>query len=767
MNKLLLKITAILLLSGISCFSQDFYDINTIRTIHLNFYDENWDFILDTMQMNNNDDRILADIIVDGITYDSVGVRFKGNSSYHPDRIKNPFNIKIDYVKDQDIYGVKKLKLSNMFRDPSCIREVLSYEILRNYMPASKANFVFLNINGNVHGLYTNVEAVNNDFLNKHFGSDYNSFFKCDPATITGEPEPPPPGCMPVTGISSPLIILGNDTICYEQSYEIKSDYGWSNLMNMIFELNENPENVNNYLNIDRALWMLAFNNIFINLDSYTGSGHNFYVYEDDYDKFNTIIWDMNENFGAFKHAGQGPPLNPYQMIHLSPVWNIDNPARPLIEKLLNITDYRNKYFAHYRTIINDFLANNALHDRAYELHDFINNYVFNDPNLLYSYQDFINSLEQTVGNPPHEILGINQLMDQRNFFLSNHPAINEQAPAISEVLRSVEFPTPADTVWITANVTNTTGVFLNFKTNRFAPFDEIEMYDDGEHNDGNPNDNVYGAGILPLSSGTIVFYYVYTENNSAGMFSPEQAEFETYSYQISGTGLLPGSVVINEFLSDNDSTVADQDGEYDDWIELYNNTSQDISLTGMFLTDDFSQPEKWVFPDTAIQANSYLIIWADDDEDQEGLHANFKLSKSGEEIMFSDFDGIVLDSIVFGQQFADTSYGRYPNGTGDFQFMPPTFGGENQLFTYVSETDYANYIKVYPNPATDFVIIEFTGALTTKEIEIEILDLFSNRYFQTIKNSVENNVHIQVSDLSSGIYLIRMGSYYQKIIIK
>ena len=224
---------------------------------------------------------------------------------------------------------------------------------------------------------------------------------------------------------------------------------------------------------------------------------------------------------------------------------------------------------------------------------------------------------------------------------------------------------------------------------------------------------------------------------------------------------------VINEFLSDNDSTVADQDGEYDDWIELYNNTSQDISLTGMFLTDDFSQPEKWVFPDTAIQANSYLIIWADDDEDQEGLHANFKLSKSGEEIMFSDFDGFVQDSIIFGQQFADTSYGRYPNGTGDFQFMPPTFGGENQLFTYVSETDYANYIKVYPNPATDFVIIEFTGALTTKEIEIEILDLFSNRYFQTIKNSVENNVHIQVSDLSSGIYLIRMGSYYQKIIIK
>ncbi|MCD4694624.1 MAG: hypothetical protein K8S16_00175, partial [Bacteroidales bacterium] len=84
------KLISIFLLAYIpfsfSSTAQDLYNINTIRTIHLNFYDENWDYILDTMQLNNNEDRILADIIVDGITYDSVGVRFKGNSSYHPDR---------------------------------------------------------------------------------------------------------------------------------------------------------------------------------------------------------------------------------------------------------------------------------------------------------------------------------------------------------------------------------------------------------------------------------------------------------------------------------------------------------------------------------------------------------------------------------------------------------------------------------------------------------------------------------------------------------
>jgi len=275
----------------------------------------------------------------------------------------------------------------------------------------------------------------------------------------------------------------------------------------------------------------------------------------------------------------------------------------------------------------------------------------------------------------------------------------------------------------------------------------------------------VYGAMILPYAPVTNVYYYIYSENNNAGMFSPESAELITYFYQVQGVVLLPGDIVINEFMADNENCVPDQNGEYDDWIELYNNTGQDIPLSGMFLSDDFSQPEKWVFPDTLIQAYDFLIIWADEDGSQEGLHANFKLSKSGEEIMFSNFDGTVLDSIQFGEQLTDTSFGRYPNGTGDFVFMPPTFGSENELFTFVPETDYANNIKIYPNPTIDYIRIEFTGQLTTEELEIEVLDLFSRRFFQSKKSSGVKNIRIPVSEISSGMYLIRIGSYYLKII--
>jgi len=711
MNRLLIFFVFVFMFFNISSSGQDLYDINNIRTINMNFYDENWDYILDTMILNHNEDRILADLIIDGITYDSVGVRYKGNSSYHPDRVKNPFNIKVDYIKNQDVYGVKKLKLSNMFKDPSCLREVLSYEILRNYIPASKANFIFLYINGNIHGLYTSVESIDKDFVKKHFGSDENSFFKCDPITITGTPEPPPPGCLPVVGIASPLIYMGDDTVCYQQSYEIKSDFGWTKLMDLILELNENPVNVHQMLNIDRALWMLVFNNIFVNLDSYTGSGHNYYVYENEFNRFNTIGWDLNENFGVFKNGGQGPPLNLEQMIYLSTKWNYLNPDRPLINKLLDIPEYWNKYYAHYRTMYKDFLLNDAMKNRAIELQQLIDTCVYNDPNLLYTYQDFLIALDQNIGFGNGMIPGINVLMDGRTFHLSNHPELTKQGPEITDVMCFPEFPNSEDTVWITAVITNSYACFLHYKTQRFAPFINISMFDDGNHHDGAANDDVFGAMILPVTQATTVYYYIYAENNDAAMFSPKKAEFDSYSYLVQGDEIMPGDIVINEFLADNDSVIPDQNDEYDDWFELFNNTDQDICLEGIFVSDDFNEPGKWIFPDTTIGANDFIIVWADDDEGQEGLHANFKLSKSGEEIILSNSDLTVLDSIQFGEQFTDTTFGRFPNGTGDFQFMPPTFGAVNQSFaqqiTLSSGYSFVSSRIIPENPDMEVVVQE------------------------------------------------------------
>jgi len=129
------------------------------------------------------------------------------------------------------------------------------------------------------------------------------------------------------------------------------------------------------------------------------------------------------------------------------------------------------------------------------------------------------------------------------------------------------------------------------------------------------------------------------------------------------------GIVVINEFMASNDETLADPQGEYDDWIELHNPTTSAIDLGGMYLTDDLSSPEKWQFPDTTLAANGYILVWSDGDEGATpGLHANFELSGDGEQIGLYDRDdrgNAVLDTLTFGLQESGVSAGRIPDGTG------------------------------------------------------------------------------------------------------
>ena len=139
--------------------------------------------------------------------------------------------------------------------------------------------------------------------------------------------------------------------------------------------------------------------------------------------------------------------------------------------------------------------------------------------------------------------------------------------------------------------------------------------------------------------------------------------------------------LVINEFMASNNSSETDPQGQYDDWIEIYNHGPYAIDIGGMYITDDFSAPTKWQIPPvTIIGPGVYLLIWADNDITDTGLHTNFKLDSNGEEIGLFDSDGITLiDSVTFPNQTTDISYGRYPDSTEDWRFFStPTPGNEN-----------------------------------------------------------------------------------------
>lgn len=149
-------------------------------------------------------------------------------------------------------------------------------------------------------------------------------------------------------------------------------------------------------------------------------------------------------------------------------------------------------------------------------------------------------------------------------------------------------------------------------------------------------------------------------------------------------------SVVINEFMTSNDLTIADSRGGYHDWIELYNLTQETIDLSGLYLSDNPKKPKLWRFPNgTRIGPYSYLLVWAsrssshtDMTAQSPELHANFQLSRSAEQILLVDSDengNAIIDRISYGRLLEDWSMGRYPNGIGEFSITPaPTPGTAN-----------------------------------------------------------------------------------------
>lgn len=128
----------------------------------------------------------------------------------------------------------------------------------------------------------------------------------------------------------------------------------------------------------------------------------------------------------------------------------------------------------------------------------------------------------------------------------------------------------------------------------------------------------------------------------------------------------------INEFLALNDSIFQDEAGEFDDWIEIYNSGDEPENIGGLYISDNAENLMKWMIPNgTFIQPQNFLLFWADEDQEQGELHTNFKLNGEGESLLLVDHDGItILDSISYGTQSNNISYGRMPDGGNVWQFF-------------------------------------------------------------------------------------------------
>lgn len=724
-------------------FSQDFYDRSTVQTIEIFFGFSNWDSQLDALA-STTEDYLLADSVrINGVTYDSVGVKYKGNSSYNANNNKNPLHIELDYTHGSyDYQGYTDIKLQNGYQDPSMIREVLSYAILEQYMDCPKANFANVYINGTLRGLYSNAESINDKFNGDHYYTTDGSHFKCNPVGGAG----------PGASVSPDLKYINADSSSYFNGYELKSDYGWNELVAFIDTLNNHFTEIDNNLDVDRAIWMLAFNNVLVNLDSYSGNfRQNYYLYKDLNERFVPTVWDLNMSFNGFP-GGAGNGVSGSSS--LDPMSNSTSTNHPLIVKLLSDPMYKRMYMAHIRTIVQENFDQTEFLSTANALRTTIDASVQADPYKFYTYTQFQNSLTTNVsgGGPMGATIpGLQIFMDARATYFSTNTNYTYSAPAISSVTPSNATPAYGETITITATCSNETTVYLGTRKEHQLRFDRVQMFDDGAHNDGVAGDHVYGASVM--LDGVTLEYYVYAENSQAGIFSPQRAEHEYH--QLNVTLQLPavGDILINEIMASNGTTAFDSNGENDDWIELYNTTGNGLNLSGLYLSDDATNLTKWLIPTgTSINAHDVLIIWTDEDSGQSGLHANFKLSALGEELFLTDGSmNTVYDDVVFGVQTEDISYARCPDG-GTFSFQSPTFDELNNCLVSLDENELPLEVMVYPVPTSGNVFIRSEEKGT---LNISIVDLQGRMVYTTSDdNSI---VEIPSTDWQSGWYQIRI----------
>ncbi len=432
----------------------------------------------------------------------------------------------------------------------------------------------------------------------------------------------------------------------------------------------------------------------------------------------------------------------------------------PVINIINSDPQYKRMLVAHMRTIVNEIIANNSYVTKAQQFQALIDTSVLSDNFKFYSYSQFQNGLTGNVSVGSYSVPGISNLLSARLTYLQGTPDFGYTTPVISGI--SISTPTPAlnSTVTISANVVNTNTVYLGYRDDLTKKFTRVIMYDDGAHNDGGSGDNVYGADLIVSS--TQVQYYIYAENNNAGMFSPERAEHEYYSIQTNIAQPNAGQIVINEFLAINLVDQTDESGTHEDWIELYNTSNTSLDLSGLYLSDSYSNPQKFVFPNnTIIPANGFLTVWADEDGTAgPSIHCNFKLADSGEQLILSKMSS-VLDSVSYGPQVADISYGRCPDGTGSFQQLTsPSYNASNCTVGVKEFVQTAGNISLFPNPAYEHVtLVSTVSSPLTYEVINTIGDVMMN-------GTLIQKTEINTSTLSQGIYFVKVSDKVLKLVV-
>ncbi len=245
-----------------------------------------------------------------------------------------------------------------------------------------------------------------------------------------------------------------------------------------------------------------------------------------------------------------------------------------------------------------------------------------------------------------------------------------------------------------------------------------------------------------------ILQYYIWAENDSTGIFSPERAQYEFYSIQPQAN---PGDVVINEVKTNNSTPYpAFSSGG---WIELLNNTTESIALKNAYLSNDSSNLYLWRLPDTLITSKSYFMIGMDNSFSTMDLNTGFSLANQNGSLFLTYGNGDPIDALHYSRLPSNLSVGRYPNGKGLFSTMVPTCAGYNSI-----PSSERAVFSVFPNPTQGSLYFELDDLKT--DLTIEIYNTLSQKvYSQAYSINEPTTVFcnsVNTDGLTAGVYYLK-----------
>ncbi len=343
------------------------------------FYFDQEDFLDSLYNSQLTKEYMPADVKINGVLYNDIGVRFKGFSSFwgYPGD-KKSLRIKFNKFTDHRFDGLKKINLNNGWNDPSMLREKLFLDFLYDQgIPAPRANFARVFLDDKYWGLYTLVEHVDKTFLQNRFAENEGNLYKAEKlANLTWK---------------------GNEQESYYENFALKTnekENNWQDLLHFMERLNTLPDehlkdSLDLLLNTNNFIRGWAANNLFVNLDSYLSSATNYYLYHFLPEKrFEWIIWDVNLAFAA---RGRGPELE-----------ILDDSARhPLIARMQRNEFYKSEYIKNIREFLTSGFTEDSLFTRIDLLAGIIQEDYLADTLKMYTNEQIIASIDRPVENVP------------------------------------------------------------------------------------------------------------------------------------------------------------------------------------------------------------------------------------------------------------------------------------------------------------------------------------------------------------------------------